>query len=103
MKRLYALGSYLLSSTNEKPFILLREAHPDDDLKQNKFNRWMRSEKAKHFIRTNPQALPNFTGIFITIEDAKEFMEKIRIEIWCPKDIHIIGLVFQDKEKEENE
>ena len=103
MKKLYALGSYLLSSSCEKPFVLLREIRSADNLNSNILNHWVRSEKIKQLIIANPKSVLNYTSIFITPEDAKEFMEEIKSKTWCPKDIHIIGLVFQDKEKKEND
>ena len=102
MKKLYALGSYLLYQGRENPFILIREAKAKD-LKKNKFNHCLRAENAKRWIMTNLEEIPKITGIFITPEEAKEFMEAVRKEEWCPKDIHIVGLVFQDKEKENND
>lgn len=103
MKKLYAIGSYVFSSIDNKSFILLREID-SEDLDSNISNHWVRSEKVKQTLISNPKSiLSNFKGIFAKSENAKEFMEEIKSKTWCPKDIYIIELVFQDKEKKEND
>lgn len=92
MNKLYMMGSYLIPSNN-RSFVLLRDIK-EINISKNESNHWIKTESVKHLIKANPQIIVNFTGVFATPEEAKQFMNLIQQTTWCPKDIHIVGLVF---------